>query len=418
MVSQASVLFAAIFFTTLTAPNLRADDSDWTLRAKRAYLSPETAPRDNVVVGIAADRIRQVQAADSAQRASEHSGCDGGIVVAGFQNSHVHFMGSEFEAAASAQSSALSAAMRDMLLRYGYTTVVDTGSVPANTFALRRRVDSGEVQGPRILTTGRPLFPAKGLPFYLDHLPHAVLDELALPESVEEAVRVVDENISLAANGTKLFIATPQADGSVRRMDADLIRAVIDRSHRAGRLAMAHPTDAEGVRAGIAGGIDIFVHTIMGPWPEELVQGIVDNDVAVVPTLKLWGYELAKGGVPDAVRQELIDAALAQVRALSRAGAQILFGTDVGYMTDYDPLDEYVLMERAGMSPMQILASLTTNPARRWSESDQRGRIEPGMQADLVVLDGDPAQDVRNFAKVRCVFRGGRLLYASGASAK
>jgi imidazolonepropionase-like amidohydrolase len=69
-------------------------------------------------------------------------------------------------------------------------------------------------------------------------------------------------------------------------------------------------------------------------------------------------------------------------------------------------------MGQAGMSPMQILASLTTVPAARWNESARRGRIAPGLDADLVVLQADPAQDVARFADVKCVVRGGRLVYA------
>jgi imidazolonepropionase-like amidohydrolase len=68
-------------------------------------------------------------------------------------------------------------------------------------------------------------------------------------------------------------------------------------------------------------------------------------------------------------------------------------------------------MSRAGLSAMDILASLTTAPAERWKESAKRGRVAPGLDADLVVLEADPADDVRNFAKVRCVFRGGELIY-------
>jgi imidazolonepropionase-like amidohydrolase len=71
-------------------------------------------------------------------------------------------------------------------------------------------------------------------------------------------------------------------------------------------------------------------------------------------------------------------------------------------------------MSQAGMSAMDILASLTTAPAERLKESAQRGRIVAGADADLVVLAADPAADVKNFAQVRCVFRAGKLLYASG----
>jgi imidazolonepropionase-like amidohydrolase len=89
----------------------------------------------------------------------------------------------------------------------------------------------------------------------------------------------------------------------------------------------------------------------------------------------------------------------------------VLFGTDVGYMTDYDPAEEYALMAEAGLSPMQILASLTTAPAATWKEGDRRGKLVAGMDADLVVLDADPADEPRNFAKVRCAFREGKMIY-------
>jgi imidazolonepropionase-like amidohydrolase len=68
-------------------------------------------------------------------------------------------------------------------------------------------------------------------------------------------------------------------------------------------------------------------------------------------------------------------------------------------------------MQRAGLTATQILASLTTAPASRWKEERRRGRVAAGLDADLVVLDSDPVGDVRNFAKVRCVYRQGRLIY-------
>ncbi len=88
----------------------------------------------------------------------------------------------------------------------------------------------------------------------------------------------------------------------------------------------------------------------------------------------------------------------------------MLFGTDVGYMDEYDPSDEYALMAEAGMTPRQILASLTTAPCTTFGEP-ARGRIAVGMAGDLVVLDGDPSRDVRAFGAVRCTIRDGRIIY-------
>jgi imidazolonepropionase-like amidohydrolase len=66
---------------------------------------------------------------------------------------------------------------------------------------------------------------------------------------------------------------------------------------------------------------------------------------------------------------------------------------------------------------MQILASLTTAPAARWKEDARRGRVASGFDADLVVLDGDPAHDVRQLARVRCAIRGGRTLFSPDVTA-
>jgi imidazolonepropionase-like amidohydrolase len=100
-----------------------------------------------------------------------------------------------------------------------------------------------------------------------------------------------------------------------------------------------------------------------------------------------------------------------QLRAFSEAGGQILFGTDVGYIEQVDTSEEFAWMSSAGMSFQQILASLTTNPAQRFGHSTHSGRIAKGMDADLVVLDGDPGRDIAAFSKVHQVVQGGKLIY-------
>ena len=105
--------------------------------------------------------------------------CSGGTVTAGFWNSHVHFTGAAFRAADTAPSEVLAAALRAMLTSYGVVHVVDTGSYLPNTLALRRRIESGEVPGPSILTAGSGFAPAGGSPYYI--LP-AKIAELTRPE--------------------------------------------------------------------------------------------------------------------------------------------------------------------------------------------------------------------------------------------
>jgi len=413
------MVHTGIFVTTLFVVGhaRAADEADtWVLRGTKVYASPALAPVRDGVVLVRGDKI--IAAGDKASvsipAGTRESTCSGGVVAAGFQNSHVHFIDESWNAAAKQSAPELTRKMEAMLTRYGYTTVVDTASDRDNTLALRARVVRGEVSGPRILTVGLPLFPPNGIPIYLDHFPPAFLARMPQPASAEAAVAVVRENLDAGANDTKLFIATPQIK-HIQRMPADIARAAADETHRRGRLVIAHPTDIAGVEASLAAGVDILAHTTLGvetPWPEALRRQAIRQGMSLIPTLKLMGYELAKEKVPPDITARLVDASVAHVRAFAEAGGQVLFGTDVGYMSDADPTEEYLLMAKAGMSPMQILASLTTAPAARWKESHHRGQVAAGQDADLVVLDADPGADAANFARVRCTISRGRIIYS------
>jgi imidazolonepropionase-like amidohydrolase len=96
-----------------------------------------------------------------------------------------------------------------------------------------------------------------------------------------------------------------------------------------------------------------------------------------------------------------LEAILHEVGDYQRLGGSIWFGTDVGFLEDYDPALEFALLQRAGLSFDQILAALTTAPAARLPGGNDRGRVKPGMIADLVVLDGDPAEDPKAWTRVR-----------------
>ena len=397
-----------------------ASDTQWLIPADKIYTAPDVPPLENGNVLVKDGRIASV-ANERSRIAIPHgtrtSDCRG-VVVAGFQNSHVHFMGPPFGDAAKKPAADLERAVEAMLTRYGFTTVFDTGSDQPNTVAIRTRIEKGELRGPHILTAGLPLYPPEGLPFYIRDLPPTLLAALHQPSTAAEARADVRENLAQGADGTKLFVHTSPDMKSTRFMSLEVARAAADETHARGKLVLAHPTSLEGVRGALAAGVDVIVHTTLGeqqPWDEKLTREMVAKRMSVIPTFKLWVYELARQKVPQPVVDRLVGATLDELRNFASVGGQVLFGTDVGYMQDYDPTDEYVFMSKAGMTPAQILASLTTAPAQRWKEEERRGRVAPGLEADLVVLAGDPFSDVKNFAQVRCVFRAGKLVYASKA---
>lgn len=408
-----SLISALLIFATSAA--LAAESLQLT--AQKVYTAPDVPPLEDAVIVVRDGKIAAVGSRKQLSVADQvpDSGCAGGVVMAGFQNSHVHFLGDGFFDAKRLSKQALSDQIHRMLTRYGYTTVIDTASDLKNTNVIRSRIESSEVQGPRILTAGPGVYPQNGLPIYISHLPQSFLDSQLTPGSADEARLLVQKNLANGADATKLFVATPQADHSVKRMSLEIARAAAEVTHGNGKPMMVHPTDIDGLRLALDAGADVLVHTTFGsdsPWPQDVLERLLTERVAIAPTFKLFGYELQKERVPAEIAKKLIAATLEQFRPFIDSGGVVIFGTDVGYMTDYDPTEEYLLMHRAGMTPMQILAALTTAPARVWNEETRRGKIEVGMDADLVVLQADPANDVRRFADVRCTIRGGRKIYS------
>jgi imidazolonepropionase-like amidohydrolase len=337
--------------------------------------------------------------------------CSGLTITAGFWNSHVHFTERKWADAANIPVAELSEQLQAMLTRYGFTNVFDTGSLWENTRRIRDRIESGEIPGPKIRSTGEILFPKGG------SAKQEILDVVGAmrvqsPEVADsaEALAASKRLLDAGTDGIKLYAATWYPPFVA--LPESAMQAAVDEAHRNGKPVFAHPTNREALLAAVQSGIDVLVHTTpgSGPWDDAVLSAMKRGGVALIPTLKLWMYELRHDRT--SVRDRFVRIAIGQLRAWLASGGVILFGTDVGYVSDYDPSDEYALMAEAGMNFRQILASLTTAPAERLGESKQRGRIAAGFAADLVVLNQDPSKDVRAFAAVRYTLRDGVVIYA------
>lgn len=390
---------------------VRSGENDrLALVGARVYPSPAEPPIINGVVLVKGGRI----AAVGERRRVRIPGnttiidCAGLTVVAGFWNSHVHLTESRWENAARAPRAGLGRELRDAFTRYGFTTVFDLGSPIENTKVIRDRVESGEVEGPRILTTGTGLVPEGGTPFYVKPLK---FPEVSNPRQAASLARGLVKN---GADAVKVFTGpTPFEGGPPLIMRPELVSAITAEAHRHGKLVFAHPENDAGVNAAVDGGVDVLAHTAPtgGQWGAAQTARMKRARVALIPTLSLFTKLGRSLGIPAPGIERFISVPLEQVRAYSGAGGQIIFGTDVGFITDYDPTEEYLLMARAGMSFRQILASLTTSPAERFGFSKRAGRVAPKMDADLAVLAGDPGQDVEALSKVKFTLRRGRLVY-------
>jgi imidazolonepropionase-like amidohydrolase len=197
----------------------------------------------------------------------------------------------------------------------------------------------------------------------------------------------------------------------VLTMPLDLAQAIVTQAHRAGKPVFAHVSNNQGIEVALQSGVDILAHTTPAdtPWSPAFAHRLVAAHMALTPTLTLWEVEY-KGTSADALEKGMSLAA-EQLGAFSQAGGQVLFGTDVGYIDRFDTSEEFKWMSRAGLSYQQILASLTTNPAQRFGYATHSGRIAKGFDADLVVLNADPADNTSAFSKVHYTIRNGHVIY-------
>lgn len=332
------------------------------------------------------------------------------VMVAGLWNSHVHFVRPEWADAAHLPAARLSEQLRDMLTRYGFTSVFATGDFDsANTNSLRQRITAGELDGPRILTAGAILVPPEGTPQYVAPLLRQLGIDAAVFEvaSPEQAVAAVRARLTAGTDAVKVFAASPSVKGNVVVMPPAILEAITAEAHRQGKLVFAHPHTAAGLQAALSGGVDILAHTApnAGRWDDAFVTAMKRANMSLIPTLTLMRVD------SDPADQEAVPIAVSQLEAFFKKGGQILFGTDVGYITESNPAEEYELMARAGMGFREILAALTTVPAERFGFGGQTGRIAKGLDADLVLVSGDPQKDIRSLSNVRYVVQRGKIVF-------
>jgi|GEM_PF-112947 len=406
-----SLLFAIFMLCAISLPAQSIAVSDeFALTGALIYPAPGEAPIAGGVVIVAHGKIMAVgkRGAIPIPPGIQTIDCTGQTLVAGFWNTHVHFMEPKWNDAAKLPAAQLTAQLQDMLTRYGFTSVVDIGSDLQNTLDLRRRVTTGEVQGPRILTAGMIIFPKDGLPYYVtDYLPPEVVAKVEKSEAATPAgaVRIVDDQLAQGADVVKLMavsIQRPNGHLQFKPMPLPIVEAATAEAHRKGKLVFAHPTNMEGIELVLAGHVDVLAHTSEEPskWDSVIARRLKAANVTLVPTLTLFD------------RDQDFDGILKEVKSYSDIGGRIMFGTDIGFLPDYASLTkEFGYLARAGLSFSQILASLTTVPAERLGFGGSTGVIKRGMDADLLVLDGDPAKDQSAFYHVALTMRQGRVIY-------
>ena len=388
-------------------PPLKLAHGSLAIEHARVYVSPTDPPLDDATVLVKDGVIAAVGKTVEVPAGATIVPCDRCVVTAGFWNAHVHFTEPKWSMAEWKKAPVLDAQLADMFLSRGFTTVVDLGSNPADTFSIRRRIEKGELKGPYIYSAGTALYPPHGVPFYLkESSPRWLVAMLPQPETPGQAQRIVRRNLASGADLTKLFTGSWIKRGQVLPMPLNIAQAAVETTHLNGKLVFAHPSNLAGTTVAIRSGVDVLAHAADDTRgvDDALLSEAVRRNMAMIPTLKMFASTVTTDS-------HYMDPICEEVRRFHQLGGQLIFGTDVGYMTDYTTETEFVELGRSGLNYQDVLAMLTVNPAARMGAATQKGTVTPGKLGDLTVLSADPAQGLTNFSRVQAVVRSGAVIW-------
>ena len=349
------------------------------------------------------------------------------FVLPGLMDMHVHLQGElgPENDAEDLKMSSQEIQMRSTMfgvrtLLAGFTTVRDVGNSGQEMYALRRGIEEGWVDGPRIVAAGsvgitgghsdvsgvRPAF-------------MKLLTSEQICDGPYDCRRATRNAIKFGADLIKITstggVMTDRATGTGQQMEMDELREVVRAAARMGRKVAAHAHEEDGIVAALEAGVHSIEH---GSYTgDRAIALFLETGAYLVPTL-LAGKTVATIAVEQSYMSPTIRDKAIRVgndmansfRRAHEAGVRIAYGTDSGISRHGRNAEEALLMVENGMSEMDVLVAATINAAELIDRSDDIGTIEVGKLADIIALDESPLENIEALLDVDFVMKGG-LVY-------
>jgi len=291
------------------------------------------------------------------------------------------------------------------MLEAGFTTVRDAGNEGNYAcVAVRRAIEERRLVGPTMITSGRIITPFGGQ-FQIQPDRRGLMEpEYLLADSHDEMVKAIRENIYFGAGLIKIVV-----DDRPYLYSVDDIAFMKAEAARAGLRVAAHVWTAEGAHNAAAVGVASLEH-LWAIKEEDLELAKKNGSVAVFTPLIDAETQILMPNESGVHAQQI-----GRIRAALRIGIPIAFGSDAplalpGFDRGRLAIERIDMLLEAGMTPAQLLRSMTVIPAGLFGVADKRGALRPGMAADIVATKGNPLSDPRALKAITFVMKDGTIV--------
>lgn len=419
------------------APAAAAAQPVTVIHAGTLLAVPGQAPRRNASVIVQGRRILEVRDGFADVPGARVVDLRSSTVLPGLIDSHVHVGGLDDPLRARVE-----AANRDLedeaftaygnsrkLLMAGFTTVRDLNGNPRQLRALRDAIQRGELVGPTILYAGRTVGITMGHGSGQPGLNRALTEEALEPErasgrcdGIESCRKAVRYQVGMGADVIKIAasggVLSDVAGGLGKQMTDEEMKAVVETAASFGRKVAAHAHGVQAVNDALKAGVASIEHGTFTN--DDSFRLYRQTGAYYVPTLlaPIYALKSAERGAlrPSQVakaREAAGNAEKSFARAV-RENVKVAFGTDSGVSPHGINAEEFALMTRNGMSPMEAIKSATVNAADLLDRASTIGTIEAGKDADIIAVEGDPLANVRLLENVAFVMKWGQVVKAGG----
>ncbi len=400
------------------------------------------APIANATIVIAGDKIREIGPASQVKAPANAQTVDlsGKTIMPGIINLHGHVgmvKGLEQDMKHYTRENA-EAQLRTYAI-YGVTTTTSMGTDADLIVDIRDEQRRGKVNGARVFTALQGFTTLRGYPTHAPGV-KGVAQEVATSAQAKAWVnRLADKK----ADVVKMWVDSHH--GKFEKIPSNVYRAIIEQAHKRDMLAFAHLYELADAKGLVDAGLDVIAHSVRDyEVDDELISKMKKNNVTYAATLSreqstfvyadspVWLDDpfFQKGTTPEIIQavkttlkekqakdpereinQKGLDIAMRNLKKLADAGVRIGMGSDTGppgRFSGYFEHWEMELMVEAGLTPMQVIQAATKNSAEALRISKNFGTLEKGKAADLIVLDKNPLDDIRNTKTIHSVYLAGQ----------